>query len=299
MTTGDQDAPPVASAQERPGNAGKEVGMDLGRVGIWSGQLRRGDPDQIRDAAAELDRLGFSALWIPGGAGGDVLGDAERLLGATTQAVVATGILNVWMHVPADVASGHARLTGAHPGRFLLGLGVSHAPLIERANQVYRRPLAKMVDYLDRLDAASPPVPRSERALAALAPNLVTPEHTAVARGVLGSGPLLAPEQKVVLDTDADRARSVARQHLDRYLQLPNYTNNLLRTGFTDDDIAGGGSDRLIDGLVAWGDLDVIAARVRAHHDAGADHVCLQVLLADASALPTAEWRRLAEALIR
>jgi probable F420-dependent oxidoreductase len=287
--------------------------MELGRIGIWSGQLRRGDPEQTRDAAAELDQLGFFGLWIPGGAGGDVLGDADRLLGATKRAVVATGILNVWMHEPADVAAGHARLTSEYPGRFLLGLGVSHAPLVERTDQIYRRPLAKMIEYLDRLDAASPPVPRSERALAALAPRmlelardrtagahpyLVNPEHTAMARGVLGAGPLLAPEQKVVLDTDADRARGVARQHLERYLQLPNYTNNFLRTGFSEEDLAGGGSDRLVDGLVAWGDVDAIAARVKAHHDAGADHVCLQVLLADDTALPLAEWRRLGEALL-
>jgi probable F420-dependent oxidoreductase len=287
--------------------------MELGRIGIWSGQLRRGDPEQTRDAAAELDQLGFSGLWIPGGAGGDVLGDAQRLLGATKRAVVATGILNVWMHEPADVAAGHARLTSEHPGRFLLGLGVSHAPLVKRTDQTYRRPLAKMIEYLDQLDAATPPVLRSERALAALAPRmlelardrtagahpyLVNPEHTAMARAVLGGGPLLAPEQKVVLDTDADRARAVARQHLSRYLQLPNYTNNFLRTGFSEEEIARGGSDRLVDGVVAWGDVDAVAARVKAHHDAGADHVCLQVLLADDTALPMAEWRRLGEALL-
>ncbi len=217
------------------------------------------------------------------------------------------------MHEPGDVAAGHARLTGEHPGRFLLGLGVSHAPLVERSHQVYRRPLAKMVEYLDQLDAASPPVPKAERALAALAPRmldlardrtagahpyLVTPDHTVLAREVLGPGPLLAPEQKVVLDTDAERARSVGRQHLARYLELPNYTNNLLRIGFSADDIADGGSDRLVDGLVAWGDVDAVGARVRAHHDAGADHVCIQVLLAEAAALPLTEWRRLGEALI-
>jgi probable F420-dependent oxidoreductase len=170
-----------------------------------------------------------------------------------------------------------------------------------------------MREYFDQLDAASPRVPQGERALAALGPKmlelarertagahpyLVSPEHTAAAREVLGDGPLLAPEQKVVLETDPDTARAVARQHLAVYLRLPNYTNNLLRTGFSEDDLAGGGSDRLVDGIVVWGDLDAVAGRVRAHHDAGADHVCLQVLLADAPVFPRPEWRRLAGALL-
>ena len=217
------------------------------------------------------------------------------------------------MHHPSDVAAGHATLARDYPDRFLLGLGVSHAPAVERSEQVYEHPLAKMQGYLDALDAAEPPVPAAERMLAALGPRmlalagdrtagahpyLVGPEHTAFARETLGTGPLLAPEQKVVLDTDPTRARAVARQHLARYLELPNYTNNLLRTGYGDDDLADGGSDRLVDGIVAWGDLSAIDARVREHRDAGADHVCLQVLLEDPSALPRDEWRALAEALL-
>jgi len=287
--------------------------MDLGPVGIWSGPLRRGDPAEVADAANELDELGFGALWFPGGAGGDVLGDARRLLQASRRAVVATGILNVWMHDPADVAAGHAALTRDYPNRFLLGLGVSHAPPVERSGQVYEHPLAMMRSYLDVLDAGDPPVPSAERVLAALGPKMLTlardrtagahpylvgPEHTALAREALGPGPLLAPEQKVVLETDPARARAIGRQHLARYLELPNYTNNLLRTGYTDDDLAAGGSDRLVDGIVAWGDLAAIDARVRAHRDAGADHVCLQVLLDDPAALPREEWRALAEALL-
>jgi len=286
--------------------------VDLGRIGIWSAQLRRGDPGEISEAAAELDALGFSALWIPGGVGGDVLGDAARLLGATTRPVVATGILNVWMHDPAEVATRHHELTRAHPDRFLLGLGVSHAPLVERSDQVYTRPLAKMRDYLDRLDATAPPVPVAERALAALGPRmlelardrtagahpyLVSPEHTSGARAILGEGALLAPEQKVVLETEAALARSIAREHLALYLQLPNYVRNLRRTGFGEDDVADGGSDRLVDGIVAWGALEAVVARVHAHLDAGADHVCLQVLTADPSAFPRQEWRGLADAL--
>jgi len=282
--------------------------MDLGRVGVWSAQLRYGDRGAIREAAAELEDLGYGALWVPGGAGGDVLGDCARLLDATRRVVVATGILNIWMHDAADVAAGHQRLAR---GRFLLGLGVSHALLVDRTG-TYERPLAKMREYLDRLDAASPPVPVAERVLAALGPRmlelardrsagahpyLTTPDHTAVARAVLGPGPLLAPEQKVVLETDAGRARAIAREALAIYLRLPNYTNNLLRSGFTTDDLAGGGSDRLVDRVVAWGDVETVAARIGEHFAAGADHVCIQVLLPDRAAMPLDEWRRLRPAL--
>ena len=287
--------------------------MELGRVGIWSGQLRRADPSAISEAAAEIDELGFGAIWVPGGHGGDVFGDVARLLAATTRSTVATGILNVWMHTPEEAAAGHAALTGEYPGRFLLGLGVSHEPPVTSSGQVYERPLAKMRGYLDALDDASPAVPTGERVLAALGPRmletardrsagahpyLVTPDHTAAARAVLGDAPLLATEVMVVLDDDAERARAVARQHLSRYMVLPNYTNNFLRHGFTQDDLVDGGSDHLVDGLIAWGGLDAIAARIAEHHDAGADHVCLQVLQADATALPRDAWRRLADAVL-
>ncbi|MGH9135347.1 MAG: LLM class F420-dependent oxidoreductase [Ilumatobacteraceae bacterium] len=287
--------------------------MELEPIGIWSGQLRRADPAAIADAAAELDELGYGTIWIPGGRGGDVFGDVARLLDATARATVATGILNVWMHSPEETASGHASLMADHPGRFLLGLGVSHEPAVTDSGQVYARPLTKMREYLDALDATSPPVPAGERMLAALGPRmlelardrsagahpyLVAPEHTALAREMLGEGPLIAPEVMVVLDDDADRARAVARQHLSRYLGLPNYTNSFKRHGFTDDDLLEGGSDRLVDGLIAWGDLDAIAARIAEHHAAGADHVCVQVLQADAAALPREGWRQLAGALL-
>jgi probable F420-dependent oxidoreductase len=287
--------------------------MELGRVGIWSGQLRRADPSAIAEAAAELDALGYGAIWIPGGHGGDVFGDVARLLDATTSATVATGILNIWMHTADDTAAGHAALAREHPDRFLLGLGVSHEPPVTNSGQVYERPLAKMRDFLDALDAASPPVLADDRMLAALGPRmlelardrtagahpyLVTPEHAATARAVLGDGPLIATEVMVVLDDDPEQARAVARQHLSRYMVLPNYTNNFLRLGFTEDDLLDGGSDRLVDGVIAWGDLDAIAARVGEHHAAGADHVCIQVLEADPAALPRDAWRRLADALV-
>jgi probable F420-dependent oxidoreductase len=284
--------------------------VDIGRVGIWDVGLRSEDPrasGEIREAAAELEALGYGAIWL---GGSPDVGQAGPLLAATSRIVVATGILNIWRHDAAGVAARHAALGAAHPGRLLLGLGVSHARFVEQ----YRRPLAAMREYLDALDAAAAPVPESERALAALGPRmlelarertsgahpyLVTVEHTRRAREVLGEGPLLAPELKVVVDTDAGRARSVARRVIDRvgYLRMPNYANNLVRLGFTEGDLAGGGSDRLIDAVTAWGDADAIRERIADHHRAGADHVCLQVLTADGTALPRAEWRHLAEAL--
>lgn len=281
--------------------------VDVGRVGIWSIGLRNDDPDaaaEIGEAAAELEELGYGAIWLGASPGVD---HAVPLLRATARIAVATGILNIWAHDPADVAARRAALSAAHPGRFLLGLGASHAFAVPG----YRKPYSAMVDYLDRLDAAGSPA--SERVLAALGPRmlalsrdraagahpyLVTPEHTATAREVLGSGPLLAPEVKVVLETDAARARAAARRHLELYLRLPNYTNNLLRLGFTGDDFRDGGSDRLIDATFAWGDVEAVRRRMTAHYDAGADHVVLQVIGDDdRTALPRAQWRELAAGL--
>jgi probable F420-dependent oxidoreductase len=288
--------------------------MDLSGTGVWSGSLRYGDRAAIGEAAAELEALGYSALWVPGGAGGDIFGDCTTLLEATQSVAVATGILNIWMHEPADVATGHAALTAAYPGRFLLGLGVSHSLLVDHDQPGrYRKPMGVTKAYLDSLDAATPPVPVAERALAALGPRmlelsrdrtrgahpyLANPDHTAVARGVLGTGPLLMPEQPVVLETDPSTARELARGHFTIYLTLPNYVNNLKRLGFTDDDFSDGGSDRLVDGIVAWGDEAAIARRVQEHFDAGADHVCVQVVTPRGmQQLPLDEWRALAPAL--
>jgi probable F420-dependent oxidoreductase len=284
--------------------------MQLQRVGIWARALRVGDEGVRREAAAELEELGYGTLWFPGGAGDDSIECAEVLLDATERVVVATGITNIWTEEPAKVAAGHAALAKAHDHRFLLGLGISHAPLV--GEDRYRKPYAAMVAYLDALDAAPEPPPLQERVLAALGPRmlalsrdraagahpyLVHPEHTAIAREILGDGKLLAPEQAVVLETDPARARELARMHLKLYLVLPNYVNNWLRHGFTEDDLLDGGSDRLVDALVAWGDDDAIVARVREHHDAGADHVCLQVIHGG-DGPPMAEWRRLAPAFV-
>jgi len=289
--------------------------MDLGRVGIWSGELRRhADLGEVADAAAELEQLGYTALFLPGGAGGDIMERSEHLLSSTTRVPVAPGILNVWMHDAQEVATETARLEEAYPGRFELGLGISHAPAVNKDEPGrYRKPLTKMRSYLDELDAASPPVPPERRFLAALGPKMlelsrdrsagahpyfVPVEHTSYSREILGEGALLAPEQAVLLESDEERARAGAREHMQRYLALPNYTNNLLRHGFDESDLADGGSDRLADAIVAWGDEAAIAERIRAHHDAGADHVCIQVVGVEPGTLPREQWRRLADALL-
>lgn len=276
--------------------------------------LRYGDPGPAAAAAAELESLGYSALWIPD-VGGDVFGPLANLLGATTATTIATGILNVWMHTPEETAAEHARLTSEHGPRFLCGIGISHRPFIDRMNEpgTYQRPVETMASYLDGLDAAPTPLAADDRVLAALGPKmlelarsrtagthpyLVTPELTSKARAGIGPDGLVASEQGVVLETDPARAREIARSHLNTYLGLPNYSNNWKRQGFTDDDLADGGSDRLVDALVAWGDEAAIAARVQEHRDAGADHVCIQVLTSDPRALPVDEWRALAPALI-
>ena len=286
----------------------------LSGTGIWSGTLRYGAAAEVAERAAELEELGYSTLWIPD-IGGDVFGPLANLLAATSRATIATGILNVWMHTPEETAAAHAQLTTDHGQRFLCGLGISHRPFIDHVNApgTYQKPIDTMARYLDGLDAAVPPLARSDRVLAALGPKmlelararaagthpyLVTPKLTAAARTGIGPDGLVASEQGVVLETDATKARDVARLHLKTYLGLPNYTNNWMRQGFTEEDLAHGGSDRLVDSLVVWGDEAAIAARVQEHRDAGADHVCIQVLTEDQRAFPAQQWRALAPALI-
>ena len=288
--------------------------IPLNGTGIWSGTLRHGDPSQIAEAASELESLGYRALWIPD-VGGDVFGAVANLLAATSTAIIATGILNLWMHTAEETAAQHALLTSQHGRRFLVGIGVSHALLIDHHNEAgtYQHPLAQTRAFLDALDAAVTPLGVEDRALAALGPKmlelaatrtagvhpyLVTPEHTRVAREAVGPDALVATEQGVILETDPETARSIARTNLDRYFAMPNYTNNWKRLGFTDEEIANGGSNRLIDALVAWGDEATIASRVQEHHDAGASHVCIQVLTDDPRTMPLEQWRILAPVLI-
>ncbi len=286
--------------------------MRLTGTGLWSGHLRYGDSDLIAAAAVELDELGYAAIWIPD-VGGDVLGSVEALLRATSRIVVATGILNVWMQDPAEVATRRASWSRDWQRRFVLGLGVSHAPLIDHGHPGrYQKPLSKMVEFLDALDGAEVPFPADARVLAALRPRMlglardraagvhpyfVPPEHVIKAREVLGADAMIGVELAVVLDRDPSTARETARRHTATYVSLPNYTNNLRDFGFGDNDFAGNGSDRLVDAIVAWGDLDAIAQRVSAMRDAGADHVCIQVIRPD-DEMPRADWRELAAALI-
>ena len=286
--------------------------MDLSGIGIWDQRLRTGDPAEIADDAAELESLGYSALWIHD-LGGDVFGALQRLLQATSTVTVATGILNLWMHTADEVGTRRAELVTAHGARLMLGIGVSHAPIVDaKAPGRYQTPMETMNAYLDGLDAAPSPVPAGERMLAALRPKMIelagrrtrgafpynmTPEHTARAREILGPGALLATEQKVVLERDAATAREIASQHLANYFRLPNYLNGWRWLGFTDDDFAGGGSDRFLDAVIAWGDEEAIATRIAEHRAAGADHICIQALAHDVKGTRET-WRTLAPVLV-
>lgn len=286
--------------------------MDFSKVGIWSADLRFGDRGETADAAAELEELGYGALWFPDG-GGPVFDAARNLLAATRETVVATGILNLWMHEPAEAVDGYASLNGDFPDRFLMGIGVSHAPAIDQMREpgTYRKPLAAMKAFLDELDSGTPPVPPERRVLAALGPKmldlaaertggvhpyLVTPEHTRIAREAVGGDRLVLPEQTVVLCSTREEARSSAEGWLRDYLSLPNYANSMLRLGFTQEDVDTV-SDRLFDAIIAWGDEEANKARVDEHIAAGADQVCVQVVTGKQE-LPREQWRRLAPALI-
>jgi probable F420-dependent oxidoreductase len=284
----------------------------FGRYGIWSLELRHGEPALAQDAAAELEQLGFKTIWIPGSAGADVLVRAEELLAATQHITIATGIINIWRNSAEEVGAWWRALPKVYKPRVLLGLGVSHARLI---GDRYGPPLTSMKAYLDVLDKEGVPV--EQRCLAALGPKmqelaaartlgahpyLITPEHTAEARQRIGPKALLAPEQGVILQNDPKQAYADARAALEIYLRLENYLNNWRRLGFTDDDFANGGSDRLCDAMFPWGSTDKIKARCEAHFAAGADHVCLQVVGAgfDRSHVEPRRpaWRALANALL-
>ncbi|KUN01404.1 LLM class F420-dependent oxidoreductase [Streptomyces yokosukanensis] len=279
----------------------------IGRYGIWSHGLRDEDPSlraEIGDTAAELEQLGYGAVWL---GGSTAARHAVPLLETTSTLAVGTSIQSIWQYEAAESAAAFAEVEAAHPGRFVLGLGISHAKLHEQ----YRRPYSALVAYLDALDEAG--VPANRRVLAALGPKtldlagtraagaipyLVTPEHTARAREILGGSALLAPEFKVVLESDPGKARAAARDVLARYLALPNYTDTWLRLGFTEKDLEDGGSDRLVDAFFAWGDESRIRSRIEAFHEAGADHVALQVIDAGShEGLPRKAWRRLAALL--
>jgi probable F420-dependent oxidoreductase len=289
----------------------------LGRVGVWFGGLGWAPWSKARDAARRIEELGYGALWLSETPmAREPLSFAGSLLAATERIPVATGIASIWARDAPAARNGAFGLAEAHPGRFTLGLGVSHAPAVQMRGQVYDKPLTAMRAYLDAMDsidyagaAPSAPVPL---VLAALRPKMlelsgartsgahpyfVPVEHTRIARETLGAGPLLAPEVSVVVEADAAAARERARSFMKLYLTLPNYTNNLRDLGWGDEDLDNGGSDALVDAIVGWGDVDTVAAHVRAHLDAGADHVCLQVVGTDVDGA-VAELEALAPALL-
>jgi probable F420-dependent oxidoreductase len=269
----------------------------LGPVGVWLGSLMGASIEEERQAARRIEELGYGSIWTGETVGGkDAFAHQSILLAATDHISTGTGIANVWARQPATMEGGGATVGAAYPGRFVLGIGISHAPIVERSGQVYAKPVEKMVTYLDGMDASialapatAVPVPR---VLAALRPKmldlartradgahpyLVPPAHTKVARAALGPDKLLIPEQAIVVESDPTEARRVGREHLSGYLRLPNYVNNLKNLGYGDD-LADGGSDRLVDAIVAWGSEEAIARRVAEHRDNGADHVVLQPL---------------------
>jgi probable F420-dependent oxidoreductase len=278
------------------------LGMELGRFGIWTSYRAIGQ-ENASEAAALIEALGFGAVWL---GGSPQLPALAPMLEATESIVVATGILNVWHSDPVQTAADYADLSGRFPGRVLLGIGIGHP----EATSQYTKPLTAMREFLDGLDAATPPVPREARCLAALAPRMLALSaerslgthpyfvgvgHTRWARERLGPGPLLAPELACVLDEDVERARATARAYAKTYLRLSNYTRALREHGFTEADIADGGSDRLIDEVIPHGSAEALAAAAAEHLAAGADHVCLQTV--GITGLPRAQWTALAGAL--
>jgi probable F420-dependent oxidoreductase len=286
-------------------------------LGVWTAALDAVGISEAQELAAELEELGYGALWLPEVAGRDVMFSLGMLLAATHDLIGATGIASIWARDAVTMTGGVKGLTEAFPDRVLLGLGVSHHALVQDLRgHTYARPLAAMRTYLAAMDAAPytalRPTTPVRRVLAALGPRMlalsaeqasgahtyfVPPDHTVEARRVLGDA-LLCVEQAVVLQSDPAPARKIARTHAHVYVRLPNYQANLRRLGFGDDDFAGDLSDRLIDAIVAWGGEDDIMARVRAHLDAGADHVCVQVLSGGRRDVPAEQWRTLAPALV-
>jgi probable F420-dependent oxidoreductase len=289
----------------------------LPRVGCWTASLDFVPTSQAKEIAAELESLGFGAIWIPEVAGRDPFVQMTHILSSTSTLIAATGIMNIYGRDAIAMSCGVRALTEAYPERVLLGIGVSHRNLVEDLRgHTYDKPVATMSAYLDAMENApyfaERPTTPVRRVIAALGPKmlqlaaekaagahpyLVPVEHTATAREVMGAGPLLCPEQMFVLDTNPETARATARTALAVYLTQPNYVRNLKRLGFSDDDVADGGSDRLVDAIVVWGDVAAIASRVQAHLDAGADHVGVQALVDGKRPVPLEQWREVAPAL--
>ncbi|PWK39576.1 putative F420-dependent oxidoreductase [Actinoplanes xinjiangensis] len=281
---------------------------EMGRYGLWApARIWPETGDGIAAVAREVEGLGFGAFWV-GGSPSDDLALVDAILGATSTLVVGTSIVDIWTSDGDRLAASHRRIREAFPGRFYLGVGSGHAPTAAARGQAYVRPLSRLKELLTGALAS---VPKDERMIAALGPKtleaageltagalpyLMPPAHTAEARRILGDGPLLVPEQKVFLGTDADVARRAGRRALKPYLGLPNYTRQLAAYGLAEADLADEGSDRFIDSALVWGEDTTVRAGVDAHLDAGGDHVAVQVLTEAGSPreLPLAAWRRLA-----
>jgi probable F420-dependent oxidoreductase len=293
--------------------------VDLGRIGIWTAAFDAHPSAAAQAAARELEQMGYRTLWLNEATGREPFVMAALLLSATESLTVALGIANIYARDAVTTAAAQKTLAEAFPGRFLLGLGVSSPVLVEKVRgHEYGKPLTNMRAFLEAMDhapfnAVGPKEP-PPRVLAALGPRmlalaashangvhpyLTTPEHTREARRILGPDVLLAPEQMVILESDPDTARAIGRRAVSFYLRAPGYLANLRRLGFSDEDWADwrSPSDRLVDGVVAWGGLDAAVARINEHLDAGADHVAVQVLRGDPR-LPLDEWRQLADALL-
>ncbi len=280
--------------------------MKIGKRGLWV-STNGLDLAQLARLAEEAERLKYDVLWYPESLAYESLSLGGFLLGRTQRLCLASGIANIYARDAVTAMAGHNTLNMLYKDRFILGLGVSHIPLVEGARgHIYARPVATMRAYLEAMAAAKITIQAPSRnvVLAALGPNMlalardltqgahpycVTPEHTALARDILGPGRWLCVEQKICLTNDAATARTVAAAQMARYLALPNYRNNWLRLGFTQDDLAGQGSERFLDAMVAWGDEASIRARIDAHYAAGADHVCLQPF--DPSGGPLPDWK--------
>ena len=269
----------------------------LGRVGVWSLALDSLSAAEEREAVARIEELGYPAIWFAEAVESrEAFSHASWILANTDRVIVASGIANIWARDAVAMANGWRMLTDAYPGRFVLGIGVSHQRSVARRGGTYERPVTAMREYVDAMDAAVSMAPEPDAeprmVLAALGPKMlglaaerglgahtyfVPVEHTAFARQRLGTGPVLAVEQTVVLEADPSKAREIARRFAAGYLPSPNYANNLKRMGWPDADISGARDD-LIDAVVAWGEVDQVAVRVRQHLEAGADHVCVQVV---------------------
>lgn len=292
----------------------------LGRVGIWSFDLDLQPMAKAQETVVELEELGFKCVWVPEAVGREPFASCALLLSATKNLTMATGIASMHARSATTMAAGWKTLAERFGDRFLLGIGASHQHLAEKVHQSnYAKPYSSMVEYLDAMDKAvyfaAPPAKQPRRVLAALGPKMlklsaqrglgahpyfVPVEHTAMAREIVGPEALLAPEIAVVFDTNAATARATARSHMATYNRLPNYANNLIRLGWSQDEICGADkmpSDKMVDAIVAWGTLETVVQRITAHLEAGASHVSVQILSSENGVLPKSQWRELASTL--